>query len=276
MPPRPRTSLPVQSLEDIAYTSGTDKGRDHHGYVQLYSMLFDHMRDQPLNVTEVGISTGKSIRMWHEYFPRAHIYGIDKWKSSQASKLEAELGRRVHLFFNANSMSPGTLDELSFRPGSMDVVIDDGDHVPLSNARTLVNLWPLVKPGGIYIIEDVTTGANSDGHYMNRTKMPWERSGYSWLAHNGSLAGRLRGVRDIYESNDVFLADTLVGNRDWKNYLRRHEGAWIRDRVNHNSHAIVIRKRFNGPRTEPPFRPLITTNWPGRTPRSQMMDSPTE
>jgi hypothetical protein len=262
------------SLEDIALKTGTDKGRDDHGYVQLYGMLFDHMRNQALNVTEVGISTGMSIRMWHEYFPNAHIYGMDTWKSSQASKLEVELGERAHMFFHVNSMDPRILDELSLRPESMDIVIDDGDHVPLSNAHTLVNLWPLVKPGGTYIIEDVATGSNSYGHYMNRAKMPWHRSGFSLLAHNNSFEGRLQSVRQIYEANDVFLADTLVGNRDWNHYLKRHEGAWIRDRVNHNSHAIVIRKRRNGPRTSSPFRPLRISNWPGRTPRSQMNDAP--
>ena len=133
-----------------------------------------------------------------------------------------------------------------------------------------MNLWPLVKPGGVYIVEDVTTGSNADGHYLNRAHMPWERSGYSWLAHNGS--GLPRGVREIYEGHDVFLADTLVGNRDWANYLERHEGAWIRDRVNHNSHAIVIRKRRNGPRKGRPFRPMHKSAWPGRTPKSQMAD----
>ena len=74
------------------------------------------------------------------------------------------------------------------------------------------------------------------------------------------------------KGHDVFLADTLVGNRDWENYLERHEGAWIRDRVNHNSHAIVIRKRRNGPRKGRPFRPMHKSVWPGRTPKSQMAD----
>ena len=41
----------------------------------------------------------------------------------------------------------------------MDLVLDDGDHFPLSNEITLVHFWPFVKKGGYYVIEDVATGA---------------------------------------------------------------------------------------------------------------------
>ena len=50
--------------------------------------------------------------------------------------------------------------------------------------------------------------------------------------------------------SDVFLADTLVGVRDFEAYRNATNG-WLLDRVNHNSHLLVLRKRPAGPRTSP-------------------------
>ena len=279
------------TLEDIAEREGTDKARDEHGYVGAYAMLFDGMRERVRNVTEIGIhfvrararsplsgpcpspgrassefpcdlhgfAQGKSIRVWHAYFSNAHIYGIDVSVQWQAKQAERDLGARVHVLPSADSTDPRVIDRLRLLHGSMDIVIDDGDHRPASNGRTLVNFWPLVKPGGYYIVEDVTTGGNVEGHFMNRKRWPLDRSGYAWLAHN--VTDWPEGVREIYEGHDVFLADTLVGQREWDGYRQRHEGAWLNDRVDHNSHMLVIRKRRNGPRKTPVKRRPIRA-WP--------------
>ena len=37
----------------------------------------------------------------------------------------------------------------------MALIIDDGSHKPRDQAATLKNLWPLLAPGGVYVIEDV-------------------------------------------------------------------------------------------------------------------------
>jgi hypothetical protein len=36
-----------------------------------------------------------------------------------------------------------------------DFVIDDGDHSVLAQMDTFQNYWPMVKPNGVYFIEDV-------------------------------------------------------------------------------------------------------------------------
>jgi hypothetical protein len=124
-------------------------------------------------------------------------------------------------------------------------------------------------------------------------RLPWERSGFAWLAHadaaavtdanasarnasagagaGGAQQDVLRDVRRIFEEHDVFLADTLVGQRDWEDYAERQQGAWLRDRVNHNSHVIVIRRRRDGPRTTPVSRGARTV-WRSRTPQNDLGD----
>ena len=50
-------------------------------------------------------------------------------------------------------------------------------------------------------------------------------------------------MRELLEQNDVFFADTLVGHRAFDSFRRGMGVTWMRDRVNHNSHLLVLRKR---------------------------------
>jgi hypothetical protein len=214
----------------------------------------------PPHPSHPGVHNGRSLRMWHKYFPaRARIFGVDTTVQPQARDWVRSLGgdddkegggggaaagaggRRVTLL-QGDSRDAAVVRRHRLRPGSMDIVIDDGDHVPKSNARTLLNFWPLVRPGGYYIIEDVVTGGNLHGHFMNRAFLPLQRSGFAWLAHNASGAWPLAAVREIYAQHDVFLADAQVGARDFDGFRAGMDG-WFLDRVNHNAHLLVIRRR---------------------------------
>lgn len=251
-------------LEELANKAATDKARDEHGYVAVYSMLFDALRDRVRNMTEVGVHHGRSLRMWHGYFRFARIWGVDVALQPEALRAADELGERVRVL-EANSTDgasiTGVLGRANIRPGSMDLIVDDGDHTPMANALTLRLMWPFVKRGGFYIIEDVTTGGTASGDYfpVHGAK---DAPGSSWLAHN--VSGLPSGVREIYEQNDVFLADAMVGQRAFSDYYQRHKDAWMDDRVNHNSHLLVIRKRRAGPRKTRLARFSRNWNWPNK------------
>ena len=66
------------TLEDLAYRHGTDKAHDDHKYTDLYALLFDPMRSTLHNFTEIGIAAGQSLQMWYDFFPNAHIWGVDR------------------------------------------------------------------------------------------------------------------------------------------------------------------------------------------------------
>ena len=42
-----------------------------------------------------------------------------------------------------------------FRTHSMDLIIDDGPHDVFSQQIFLEKMWPILKPGGTYVIEDI-------------------------------------------------------------------------------------------------------------------------
>jgi hypothetical protein len=242
------------SLEELAYRFGTDKSHDDHKYVDLYSMLLDPIRERVYNMTEIGVAAGQSLEMWHAYLPNSLVWGIDmKWSKSTEQKM-ARLPR-VRLRRALSDRRP-KVAKLHFAPNSMDLIIDDGDHYPPANDRTLLNFWPFLRPGGLYIVEDVATGARfHTGRYGCRAAMrgdaDWKArcgfaaEGSAQLAHNVSSISP--ALREILEQNDAFFADTLVGHRAFDAFRKGMGVTWMRDRVNHNSHVLVVRKR-TGPR----------------------------
>lgn len=158
----------LASLEDLGFKWGPDKSRDDHDYTDMYAMLLDPLRESIRNVTEIGIGSGKSLLMWLEYMPNAHIYGVDvvkeqgdghTWKYPCSRcycprgrlncKGPGELGEdpRMHLIVG-DSSSPKFIKNERLYAETMDMIIDDGAHSVPANRATLKNLWHLLKPGG--------------------------------------------------------------------------------------------------------------------------------
>jgi hypothetical protein len=225
---------PPVTLHELAKKYRTDKSMLGHGYVNTYAMLFDPLRHTVRNITEVGVFNGNSLPMWADYFADARIWGIDI-KVSEAARSFTKAWDRIHIF-QGSSQDPETPARLRLEPNTMDLVIDDGDHSWQGNKLTIEAMWPLVKPGGFYIIEDVATGSDRRGKYDGK-RSP---GGFAKVAHN--VTGFMRG---IYLNNDVFFTDAMVGIDFYKSAFARKEVMkhWMEDPVNHNSHLVVIRKR---------------------------------
>ena len=47
------------------------------GFIQLYDKYFTPYRDLEINILEIGVDNGDSLRIWREYFSKANICGID-------------------------------------------------------------------------------------------------------------------------------------------------------------------------------------------------------
>ena len=129
---------------------------------------------------------------------------------------------------------------LKLAPLSMDLIIDDGEHKPVANELTLLAFWPYLKPGGFFIIEDVVSGGDAKGQFMG-DPASWSAPGRARLTHEQQWLKP--ETIALLRRADSFLADTTVGHRDWEGLKRSIPGKWCRNRVDHNTHAMVIRKR---------------------------------
>ncbi len=141
----------AQSLTELCQTHKTDKCASGHNYVELYEKFFGPIRHQVQRVLEIGVWHGDSLRLWKEYFPSARIFGIDITDSSRY-----DTDRIITAIADQASREQlGKFVETYGPP--FDIVIDDGGHTMEQQQTSFGFLFPYVRSGGIYIIEDVHT-----------------------------------------------------------------------------------------------------------------------
>lgn len=143
-------------LSALSKIFGTDKWGSHW-YAQHYQKHFAHLRRKKLNILEIGVggykdpqSGGASLRMWKRFFPKSKIYSIDIYDKSVLEE------RRIRMF-KGSQADDGFLRSVVARIGSLDIVIDDGSHINDHVVRSFQTLFPLLNPGGIYVVEDTQT-----------------------------------------------------------------------------------------------------------------------
>ncbi len=129
------------------------------GYTDYYEELFKDIRGDVTKILEIGVETGRSHRLWLEYFYNANVYGFDIFKSgvdelNRLQKNNPYLDRSV--MFEGNQENVDDLERfLSLHGGDFDIIIDDGGHTMKQQQVSLGVLFDAVKPGGHYIIEDL-------------------------------------------------------------------------------------------------------------------------
>ena len=129
----------------------TDK-YTHHAYCDaFYEDALSQYRDQEIQLLEIGISRGASMSLWAEYFTNAKIMGVDIAPNEQWAQYISPYDNVTVSVGNAY-----TAQRAAALPDA-DIIIDDGPH-DLHTQISAINFYlPKVKPGGIFIIEDVRT-----------------------------------------------------------------------------------------------------------------------
>lgn len=155
------------TLDEIAHREMdpklfTDKRTgDGMGYTRFYEHWFEPLRDQPIQLMEIGVNMGGSIIMWLEYFNQAHIYGVDiedRHRPEESERYTFVKGDQQSVEFWQwlwRQLSP-------HNKWGFHIIIDDGGHTAGQIETSFRCLWPAVKPGGFYCIEDLGAAYNPD------------------------------------------------------------------------------------------------------------------
>lgn len=132
-----------------------DKG-SKHGYEAVYEPDFEPLKNEPINILEIGIFKGQSTKAWLDYFPNATIYGIDIFTRVNPDDVDALKHERVK-YLKANSMQQSVAKKIEneWPDVEFDIIIDDGKHTPEANRLSFENTNRFLKPDGAYYIEDV-------------------------------------------------------------------------------------------------------------------------
>ena len=57
-----------------------------HGYAEIYKSYFDKIKNDKLNILEIGVANGTSIKVWSDYFKNSNIIGVDIKKIDTVEK----------------------------------------------------------------------------------------------------------------------------------------------------------------------------------------------
>lgn len=155
----------MKTLDEIAIEHGTDKATvftrtyaKPHGYTIHLATHFQPMRLLPIKLLEIGVGGGESIRTWLEYFPNARVFGVDNVHSTNPWNTPKESPDDRYTFIQGPQEDPVFWAcFLADHHGDWDVVIDDGGHFSEQIIPSFNCLWPFVKAGGLYTIEDLNT-----------------------------------------------------------------------------------------------------------------------
>jgi predicted O-methyltransferase YrrM len=129
----------------------TDKNTKH-SYLPLYDTLLEPIKDTTGNILEIGVQSGGSIKLWHDYFTNATIYGCDVNDRVTIPKLKTN--NRVFLNLHEDAYTKEYVQR-NFENKNFDFLLDDGPH-SLSSQEKFIELYsPLLSENGILIIEDV-------------------------------------------------------------------------------------------------------------------------
>jgi hypothetical protein len=145
------------SLTSIAKKFGTDKLTQ--GFIDVYQQCFSTLQDSAQHVLEIGVWQGASHLMWQEYFSNASIYGIDFSKAPSTIKsLSVIKERGINIEIGDQSKREDLQTALQgFNTPQFDIIIDDGGHTMEQQQITLGYLFPHLKSGGLFIVEDLHT-----------------------------------------------------------------------------------------------------------------------
>lgn len=126
------------TLAQVAAPFRSDKG-PRHRYWEVYDLLVAGR--SVVNLLEIGVFAGESLRVWQAAFPAATVHGVD----TMAAHVPGAVVRQADAY---------TLDTYDGWP-AFDLIVDDGSH-ELADMRWVATHCPsMLAPGGTLVIEDI-------------------------------------------------------------------------------------------------------------------------
>jgi len=161
---------PSETWLQIAQRVGpptTDKITEH-AYNRMYDRFLSPIRHKDLKMLEIGLGCdmtygpGASAKIWDAFLSsNSEIWEAEVDAACVAQNKE-KLGRVKAV--TGDQGDNAVLDRwLAETGGNFDFIIDDGGHRNDQILTSFAKLWPALKPGGYYFIEDMQVGRHA-GH----------------------------------------------------------------------------------------------------------------
>jgi hypothetical protein len=122
------------------------------GYLDVYDALLDPVRDMPVSLLEIGVNNGGSLEVYGKYFKQAKIIvGCDIEERCRQLVFDDP---RIQLVIG-DATAVETKSAILDRCPAYDIMIDDGSHLSGDIINNFTTYFPLLAPGGLFIVEDL-------------------------------------------------------------------------------------------------------------------------
>ena len=224
-------SLPETELCKIGKKYKTDK--PGNGYTKVYYEIMKKFRKEPINMFEIGVYFGSSLKMWEAFFSNGKIFGIDNGRIIPNSNVKTGRSNEIPSIDDIKMLQYGEVDKSNnfnwietdrikcfmadqrnesqlndalkyFKCNKFDFILDDGQHYQEHQQKSLGLLFKNIKSNGFYIIEDVVN-------------------------YEGLLAGSYWGQRkkDASDSTDLVFESYIKTGKLNSIYLSKKECEYI-------------------------------------------------
>jgi len=139
-------------LAELFDKYGTNKVR--HGYSDIYFSRIKKLKDENINLLEIGVADGKSLLAWSDFFKNGKIIGIDK---KHINLNEKSINKSNIIFHQGLQQNNKFIQNLIEKYKKFDIIIDDGSHFPKDVIKSFNLLFLSLKENGFYFVEDIQT-----------------------------------------------------------------------------------------------------------------------
>jgi hypothetical protein len=138
----------MDRLTELGIKHETDKAAGHHFTEFYYDYVSKFVNPKLL---EIGIWDGGSLKMWEEFYGNPTIVGVDIMEKSRYDTTNIKT-------IVADQSNPEDMrDRCKQICPEYDIIIDDGSHIIDHQISSFAKLFPILKSGGVYILEDLHT-----------------------------------------------------------------------------------------------------------------------
>lgn len=211
-----------KTLSQLSEKYRTDKGPKYHNYTEVYEYYFKPLKEKEIVLLELGIGDitslnreGESLLMFQEYFYNGSCYAIDN--------NEINVNRTLNSFLCDQTNKEG-LESLIREIGKPDIIIDDCSHHKEPTIRSFEILFPLLRSGGLYCIEDTVAPAYWTG---------WEGDATIWDSQFMSYFFKLVHYINL-KNQKLFNPPQSVEIPDWIKQI---------DSIHFHHSQIIVKKK---------------------------------
>lgn len=206
-------------MKDFASIFNEHEGRTIHKwvhYMPIYDRYFSKFIGMPISILEIGVQNGGSLQMWKKYFGNScKVVGIDIDPATkfEESQITVEIGSQSDREF---------ITGINEKYGPFDIIIDDGSHHQHDVMESFQVLFPSLKDGGVYLVEDTHTayfesfggGLDSSRNFVNFAK----QFVHDPTAEFFSIDGKKKSLSSISFYNSIVVLEKLSEGKTYSTY----------------------------------------------------------